>query len=258
MYTVSIYHAAVHVRALAPSIPPLALAVVVAACGPESVTTDGTTSTSDSQSSSNSAPTSTTADALATTGVPDGEGFGFACIELVQAESQDTDPFVGTAAIKVTLKYEPCLIDYYTTGHPEQRLDGVEGPKTFIAWMGRLCTEPVNDPLVACEIEGLSAFEQVIVDDGPGSVYQMTITYKVTDPARIINRTLLWGPAPLESIAECAMGQRPYVRMTLQSDIVGLDEHGTLLWNASSFANQSVLPQLGSAGCIQADISRVP
>jgi hypothetical protein len=183
------------------------------------------------------------------------EEFGFTCIELVQAESQDTDPFGGTAKIKVTLKYEPCLIDYYTKKHNEQALDGSDGPATFAEWKDRLCTEAVADPLVACEVE---EFQQTLVDNPPASIFQMTITYRITDVSKINNRTLLWGPGPVEAFAECQMGQRPYARMTLQSDVIGVDKDNRTIWSASSFSNASGVMQLNTAGCIQADISRTP
>lgn len=183
------------------------------------------------------------------------EPFGFTCIELVQAEGQDTDPFGGTAKIKVTLHYEPCLIDYYTKKHSEQALDGIDGAATFAEWKDRLCSESVSDPLVACEVE---EFQQTLVDNPPMSIFQMTITYRVTDASKVNNRTLLWGPGPVEAYAECQMGQRPYARMTLQSDVIGIDKNGKTIWNASSFANTSGIMQRNTAGCIEADISRIP
>lgn len=182
------------------------------------------------------------------------EEFGFTCVELAPAEGQDTDPFGGTAKIKVTLRYEPCLRDYYTKKYPEQALEGTEGAEVFAEWKERLCTESVSDPLVACEVED---FNQILSDNGAQSIYQMTVTYRVLDATKINGRTLLWGPGPLESKAECADNQRPFVRMTLPSDVVGINGTGTTIWTATSFANPSGIMQLKSAGCIQADISRV-
>lgn len=182
------------------------------------------------------------------------EEFGFTCVELVQAESQDTDPFGGTAKIKVTLRYETCLQNYYTKKHPEQALTGVDGPAVFEEWKQRLCSESVSDPLVACEVEG---FEQVLLDQPPNSVFKMTVTYRVLDASKIGNRTLLWGPGPVEAYAECAENQRPYARMTIQSDVVGVDKNDKVIWTASSFSNPQGIMQRNTAGCIQADISAV-
>lgn len=184
------------------------------------------------------------------------EEFGFACVDLLQAENQDMSPFTGTAEIKVTLAYEPCLIDYYMKNHTEQQLAGTEGPDTFERWREMLCGATVNDPLVACEVESLDSFNQVLVDAGPSSMYQMTITYKVTDPAAIDGRTLLWGPGPLEGFASCEMGLRPYVKLTKQSDVIGVDKNGAQIWQAQSWSNPRGIMQSNTAGCIQASIER--
>jgi hypothetical protein len=181
------------------------------------------------------------------------EEFGFTCVELVQADSQDTDPFGGTAKIKVTLRYEACLRDYYTKKHPEQALDGTDGPTVFAEWKERLCSESVSDPLVACEVE---EFNQILLDNPPNSVFQMTITYRVLDASKVNNRTLLWGPGPVEGYAECADNQRPYARMTVQSDVIGVDKDNKTIWSASSFSNPQGIMQRNTAGCIQADITR--
>lgn len=183
------------------------------------------------------------------------EQFGFACVELVQGEDQESDPFVGTAKIKLTLRYEECLRDYYTKKFPEQTIEGVEGAEVFAEWKDRLCTEKVGDPLVPCEVE---EFQQTLVDAGENSIYQMTITYRVLDASAVNARTLLWGPAPLEAEAECAQNQRPFVRMALPSDVIGLDNNGATIWTASTFANPRGIIQQKTAGCIQADIARAP
>ena len=65
-------------------------------------------------------------------------------------------------------------------------------------------------------------------------------------------------PGPLETTAECEQEFLPRVRMTVQSDVVGLDEDDAVIWIASSFSNPQGLIQQDTAGCIQADISRVP
>lgn len=186
----------------------------------------------------------------------DTEEFGFTCVDLLRAESEDTDPFVGTAEIKVTLTYEPCLIDYYTKNHTEQQKAGTDGPETFERWRERLCTETVNDPLVPCEIESLDSFNQVLVDAGMSSMYQMTITYKITDPGAIDGRTLLWGPGPVEAFASCDADLRPYAKLTRQSDVIGIDKDGAQIWQAQSWSNPRGIMQRNTSGCIQASISR--
>ncbi|MCY0989154.1 hypothetical protein OV203_18600 [Nannocystis sp. ILAH1] len=181
------------------------------------------------------------------------EPFGFTCVELIQAENQDENPFAGTAKIKVTLKYEPCLIDYYTKTNVDQAMNGKEGEAVFSEWAERLCTEGVADPLVACEVE---SFAQTLQPSETNPIYQMTVTYRVTDPSKISGRTLLWGPGPVEAYADCATGQRPFVRLTLPSDVIGIDKDNKTLWNAQSWANPRGIMQRNTAGCIQASIAR--
>ncbi len=185
----------------------------------------------------------------------DTEEFGFTCVDLLTAESEETDPFIGTAQIKVTLAYEPCLIDYYLKNHSEEQLKGTEGGMTFERWRERLCSEPVNDPLVPCEIPSIEAFNQVLVDAGPSSMYQMTITYDITDPSAIDGRTLLWGPGPVEAFAACEPDVRPYVKITRQSDVIGIDKTGAQIWQAQSWSNPRGIMQRNTSGCIQASIS---
>lgn len=180
------------------------------------------------------------------------EEFGFTCVELVQAESQDTDPFARTAKIKVTLKYEPCLVDYYTKTNSDEAMLGKDGEATFAEWKDRLCSESVNDPLVACEVE---EFAQTLQDSETNPIYQMTVTYRVTDPSKIGNRTLLWGPGPVEAYADCSSNQRPFVKLTLPSDVIGIDKDGKTIWNAQSWSNARGIMQRNTAGCIQASIA---
>lgn len=186
------------------------------------------------------------------------EEFGFTCVDLLQAESEEVDPFPGTTEIRLTLRYDQCLIDYYTAKHTEQRLDGTEGPETFERWRERLCSEPVADPLVACEITDLSAFQQTLQESGTTMVYQMTISYKIKDSSQIRNRTLLWGPGPLEAYAECESGQRPYVKLALPSDVIGINKEGKTIWSAESWSNPLGVMQLTSGGCIEAEIKGAP
>lgn len=180
------------------------------------------------------------------------EEFGFTCLTLQQADNQEEDPFERTARIKVTLLYDSCLVDYYTKKHTEQRQDGADGPAVFEEWAGRLCTEAVGDTLVACEVDKMT---QTLIDAGPSSVFQMEIEYKITDPAKISGRTLLWGPGPLEAYAECEAGQRPYAKLVSQAGVLGYDKDGTPLWQAQSWDTSRAVVQSRTAGCIEVDIA---
>lgn len=185
----------------------------------------------------------------------DPEEFGFTCIELLQAESEEENPFPGTAEIKATLRYEPCLVEYYTQKHVEERLDAPDGRETFERWRERLCTESTTDPLVPCEIESIDSFSQQLIDADP-PIHQMTITYKVTDSSLIRGRNLLWGPGPVESFASCQMGQKPFVYLALPGDIIGLDGAGKPLWQVLSYSNPRGIMQRNTAGCIQVEIAK--
>lgn len=181
------------------------------------------------------------------------EKFGFTCVELLQADNQEGDPFAGTAKIKVTLKYEPCLINYYTKTNSGQAMTGKDGEAVFAEWKDRLCTESVADSLVACEVE---EFAQTLQDSPTNPIYQMTVTYRVTDTSKISGRTLLWGPGPVEAYADCADNERPYAKLTLPSDVIGIDKDNKTIWNAQSWANPRGIMQRNTAGCIQASIAR--
>lgn len=185
----------------------------------------------------------------------DPEEFGFACIELLQAESEEENPFLGTAAIKATLRYEPCLVEYYTQKHVEERIDAPEGRETFERWRERLCSESVSDPLVPCEVESIDSFTQQLVDADP-PINQMTITYKVTDASLIRGRSLLWGPGPVEAFADCQMGQKPFVFLALPGDIIGVDGAGKPIWQALSWSSPRGVMQRNTAGCIQVEIAK--
>lgn len=181
------------------------------------------------------------------------EEFGFTCVELVQAQNQEENPFLGTAQIKVTLKYEQCLIDYYTKTNTDQAMNGKDGEAVFGEWADRLCSESVSDSLVACEVE---SFAQTLQPSENNPIFQMTVTYRVTDPSKVNSRTLLWGPGPVQAYADCTGALKPFVKLTLPSDVIGIDKDGKTIWNAQSWSNPRGIMQRNTAGCIQASIAR--
>lgn len=180
------------------------------------------------------------------------EEFGFTCVELSRGESVDVDPFVGTYRIILKLDYLPCLQNYYLNLHPEQRLDGKEGPAVFEEWKDRLCSEEIPRR-IECEVEG---FEQTLMTTGTTS-YSMTVTYHTPDPAGLDGRKILWGPGPLPDFAECEAGDDPFAKLTTQSGIVGQNKEGKALWQAQSFADATGIMKLTGGGCIQVPVKPV-
>ena len=176
----------------------------------------------------------------------DVEEFGFTCVELSTGESVEGDPFAGTYRIILKLDYLPCLQDYYLNKHPEQRLDGKDGPAIFEEWKERLCSEDI-DRRVECEVE---SFEQTLMTTGTTS-YSMTVTYLTPNPGDLNGRKLLWGPGPLPDFAECEAGDGPYVQISTQSGIVGQNKEGKSLWQAQSFTDKTGIMKLTGGGCIK-------
>lgn len=258
------------------SLTSLTFTLTLAACGPgKHDTDDGSSSTSSSTTASSptdatgstdaSSPTDATGSTGATdatgtaettqgptsngtTGTPDtttgGEAdqFGFICVVLKKAESEESDPFVGTEMIRLTLDYEACLSEYYST-HPGQ----VNNAEVFGAWVDRLCSEPVDAPLVACEVD---TFEQGFPDGGPS---YMAVQYKVSDAAQIDGRTLLWGPAPLAATAGC----EPTAKFTVAGSATGFSQ-GPPVWTAQSWVNPVGTVHSEATGCIEVAVARVP
>jgi hypothetical protein len=203
--------------------------------------TDSTGAT-DATASSTS-PNTSDPDTSGTTG-PDEDEFGFICVELAKAESEESDPFAGTATIYLTLEYESCLNDFYTETHPEYA-GGPEGTAVLEEWVGRLCSEPVAGALVACEVDG---FEQNLPDGAPA---QFTVVYKALDAAQIDGRTLLWGPAPLAEFAGC----EPTARAV---SVLGFPDGGGPLWSAQTWENPVGLVKSEASGCIQVAVAKAP
>lgn len=153
------------------------------------------------------------------------------------------DPFVGTAKIRATLHYAPCLLDYYATKHPEMQFEGPVGSLVFAAWKDRLCSEPIG-LRADCSVE---AFEQVFL---PGEG-EMSITYLTPDAAALEGRLLLWGPGPLPAFAACDPGLQPIVQLSGPSDVVGLDEANNVLWKVQNFGASKGVMGLSGSGCIE-------
>ncbi|MCY1007797.1 hypothetical protein OV079_20015 [Nannocystis pusilla] len=201
--------------------------------------TDGNDPTSTTTSSSSEPPPDTTG----TTG-SEADEFGFVCVELAKAESEESDPFAGTDTIYLTLELEPCLNDFYQS-HPEY-VDGPEGLAVLDEWRARLCSEAVAPGLVSCEVDH---FETNMSEGVP---IQFTVAYKVLDAAQIDGRMLLWGPAPLAELAGC----EPKAKLTTPVSVQGFPENGGPLWSAQSWENPVGLVKSEADGCIKVHVAK--
>lgn len=212
--------------------------------------TDGTGATESTDATGATEPPSTTSSNPSepppeTTG-SEADAFGFVCVELARAESEESDPFAGTDTIYLTLELEPCLNDFYQT-HPEYS-DGPEGLAVLEEWRNRLCSESLAPGLVACEVDHFET------NMGDGVPTRITVAYKALDAAQIDGRTLLWGPAPLAELAGC----EPKARFTSPVSLQGFPENGGPLWSAQTWEDPSALVKSEASGCIQVAVAKAP
>ncbi|MCY0995175.1 hypothetical protein OV203_49065 [Nannocystis sp. ILAH1] len=209
----------------------------------ESTESTDATGTTEPPSTTTSNPTEPPPETTGTTG-SEADEFGFICVELAKAESEESDPFAGTDTIYLTLELDPCLNEFYQT-HPEY-VDGPEGTAVLEEWRGRLCSETVAPGLVSCEVDHFET------NMGEGVPTQFTVAYKVLDAAQIDGRTLLWGPAPLAELAGC----EPKARLTTPFGVQGFPENGGPLWSAQSWENPVGLVKSEANGCIKVHVAK--
>ena len=222
-----------------------AAAILLSACTDRGDTSE-TGSTSATTGTTDTASTGTPTTGDATTESPLSGEHGFTCVSFGVSDNTDTDPLEGTRKVKITLKYDPCLVDFYRNKHPELRQVDTPGAAVFADWKTRLCSEPV-DALAKCEVE---SFAQTI-PDADSDAYKMTITYALPADAGLLGRKLLWGPGPLPELAACEAGLQPTVSLGAVADIIGLDDKDQQIWRVESFgANKGLIGTTGE-GCIQ-------
>lgn len=224
---------------------------LLAACGQEKDQTSGDAGTSEATGTTSNSTTANSSTGESPTGGPT-EEFGFTCLDLSQGESVEGDPFAGTYKIVLKLDYLPCLKSYYLDKHPEQRLDGKDGPAVFAEWKERLCSEAVARR-IDCTVE---SFEQTLITTG-AEEYSLAVTYITPNPGDLVGGKILWGPGPLPDYAECDPGDVPFAALTKQSGITGQNKAGKVLWQAQSFTDNKGVMQLSGGGCIQARIAPV-
>jgi hypothetical protein len=164
---------------------------------------------------------------------------GVVGLELQRGESQETNPYVGTAVVVATLDYRECLVDFYKA-NPGLRQDGVEGSTVFgtldgggEGWMDRLCDDTREH--VDCEVAWISQHLDAMVMTG------MTVTFDVSGE---LEGGRLWvGPLPTSETAQCAGGSAAVVGL---SSVAGRDSNGEELWRLEAFSPSEAVTDQGA------------
>ena len=165
---------------------------------------------------------------------------GIVKLEFRRGDNVDTNPFVGTATIEVTMEYGECLVDYYNNNSNE-RQDGVDGELVFgpsdlggEGWTDRLCEYDLGQP-IDCTVESI---EQRL---DPPAAPQLTVVYRVMDDVE--NRQLAIGPFPDREHANCMNGGDPEVRVGV-SQASGKNTEGAEVWKTETTnPNEAVIDQ---------------
>lgn len=149
-------------------------------------------------------------------------------VELVPFDPANP-PFAGTTEIAVTVLYEDCLLDFYLSAHPELQQDGLEGATVFEEWTNRLC-DPTLENVIPCQVTDI---DQTLIEDT--AVFQVRVTFAITDAAAIENGWLYVGPLPT---AELVGGCEPRVELR-GNGVIGRDADGVQIWGIKTLPAQS-------------------
>jgi hypothetical protein len=167
---------------------------------------------------------------------------GFVQLEFRRGESQDGDPYQGTAQVIATMEYEECLTEFYDT-NPGLRAEGPEGALVFgpredggEGWSDRLCEGDQVESQAECEI--------VSIKQNFETVNQVTIVYQITGPLE--GYRLLFGPIPTEATAKCVSPTTPVVRIGQNGAVKGKDSSGADIWTTESFTPGSAVTNQGA------------
>jgi hypothetical protein len=224
----------------------LSLLALVPACPmPEPQSDDEGTDTTDATDDTGSTDTTDTTDTDttdSTTGEPDSQ-HGTVKFEIV-AEDPANPPFAGTVTISASVLYEDCLRDFYVSEHPELQQGGLAGAEVFAEWTDRLC-DPALENVVACEVTDI---EQLLIPDN--GVYQLRVTFAITDPASIEDSWLYIGPLPSAELVADVCDSPPQVEVRANS-LHGRDAADAPLWDVKT------LPATSSATTDQATPLRI-
>ncbi|MCA9682563.1 MAG: hypothetical protein KC457_10240 [Myxococcales bacterium] len=173
---------------------------------------------------------------------PEPENFGTVRIELAPLGG-DLTIFDGTTQVVATVNYfDECLQNFYLSERTEYQQDGTEGAAVFDRFTEILCNA---DQTPACEIE---AIEQTLLENT--MVYNLKVTYTITDPGTLAYSELSVGPVPTEDFAGC----KPIVELR-QNGLIGRSSDGVQIWRIASLPG-SALAATNQGAPLRVDIVR--
>ena len=151
-------------------------------------------------------------------------------VRFRRAPNVDTNPFLGTVNVEITLDYLDCIIDFYGR-NPDYTQEGVIGLPDFGSadqggegWLDRLCD--TDDPEAAdCNV--LNIEQELVMSQ------RLTVLYEMT--GEIEDRYVNFCPLPTEETAACDNFGQPIVRVGSNGAVRGLNGNGDTVWETVSF-----------------------
>ncbi|NVB40000.1 hypothetical protein G6O69_19300 [Pseudenhygromyxa sp. WMMC2535] len=158
---------------------------------------------------------------------PEPDKFGTVRIELSPLGGEGDTVFAGTTEVIATVNYEDCLQDFYLIDRTDYQKDGPEGAPVFDQFAETLCTD--YDEAPECEVDSI---DQTLLEGT--DVYNLKVTFTITDPSSLSYRELNIGPLPTEDLAGCS----PIVELNVNG-LIGRDANGTQIWGISTLPGSS-------------------
>jgi hypothetical protein len=145
---------------------------------------------------------------------------------VLPSEAADSSVFAGTVGVRITMRYDECLADFYTA-HPEYGQTGDRGEAVFAEWTDRLCD---------LDIEGMVDCTVTSIEQELGDPSQLTVELAVS--GELAHRVVPFGPLPSEELTGCL----PCVQFV---GVWGLDGNGEPIMGAETFSPDEVCTDQG-------------
>jgi hypothetical protein len=165
-------------------------------------------------------------------------------LEMRRSDNQESNPYVGTARVSITMTYEKCLADLYEA-KPDLRQTGRDGELVFgteelggEGWIDRLCEPGSVSKQADCSVISI---EQVL-----DPVKQLTVEYAIT--GELEGRVLPFGPLPTKATAGC---EDAIVRVAI-GGVRGYDGEGVTIWTASAITPTKAVTDQGGEVTVEA------